>query len=360
MKKSIFLSLIFFLSLSVFAQEKISIVFNEKHHDFGSVREEDGNAVTEFTFVNTSNQVITIKNVRASCGCTTPTYSREPIAPNGEGKITVAYGASGRPGSFNKTVTVQIGTDADTRTETLTISGTVLAKAKSIEESYPHKIGDLLFRENALNFGSILKGTKSEKSFEVFNNSNSEQILEFANVPAHMTVTIEGAGKIASKQQTVVKVVFNSEKTKNWGENSEKINVKINGKIVGEYVLHSAVIEDFSKITSEQLKMSPVVVVNPKNLNLTTVKIGTKRSSKMQLTNNGKSPLIIRDIKSEVDYLSVKASKNEVPAGKTITLTVTVDAAQLDVFNFRKQVQLITNDPENSVTTLTIEWQTEK
>lgn len=364
MKRIFCISLMFCLSLSVFSQgqgqEKIHIIFSEKHHDFGSIREEDGTAVTVFTFVNTSQQAIMIKNVRASCGCTTPTYSREPIVPNGEGKITVAYSAKGRPGAFNKTVTVQLGTDTDSRTETLSIGGTVLPIAKSAEESFRHQIGDLLFREKTLNFGSMVKGAVVEKSFEVFNNSNSEQTLAFANIPAHISVFIDNDGKIASKKNALVKVIFDSEKTKNWGYISEKIQIKINGKIVGEYALNADVAEDFSKITQKELQESPVAVVNTKNLNLTTVKIGSKRTSKIQLSNNGKSPLIIRDIKADVDYLSVKAAKNEVAAGKSITLNVSVDAAKLDVFKFHKQVQLITNDPANPIITLTIEWQTEK
>ena len=359
MKKLLFFPFIC-LSLYVFSQERINIVFNEKQHDFGSVKEEDGAAITVFIFKNTSQQAIMIKNVHASCGCTTPTYSREPIAPNGEGKITVAYGTQGRPGMFNKTVTVQIGTDTDTRTETLSISGTVLPKGKTIEDSYPYKIGDLLFREKNMNFGSIIKGDISEKTFEVFNNSESEQILVFANIPAYISVSIDNAGKIASKQKALVKMIFDTEKTKNWGDISEKIHIKINGKHVGEYAFNAIIKEDFSKTTKEDLQQVPVAVLSTKNLNLTTVKIGTKRTSKIELTNNGKTPLIIRDIKADADYLNIKATKNEVAAGKSITLNISVDATKLDVFNFRRQVQLITNDPINPVITLTIEWQTER
>ena len=155
-------------------------------------------------------------------------------------------------------------------------------------------------------------------------------------------------------------MIFDTEKTKNWGDISEKIHIKINGKHVGEYAFNAIIKEDFSKTTKEDLQQVPVAVLSTKNLNLTTVKIGTKRTSKIELTNNGKTPLIIRDIKADADYLNIKATKNEVAAGKSITLNISVDATKLDVFNFRRQVQLITNDPINPVITLTIEWQTER
>ena len=271
MKKIFSISLLLCLSFSIFAQEKINIVFSEKHHNFGTVREEEGKVVTVFTFINTSQMPITIKAVKASCGCTTPTYSREPVLPNEAGKITVAYGAQGRPGAFNKTVTVQIGTDADTRTETLTISGTVLPRGKSIEEGFPYKIGDLLFREKNMNFGSIIKGDISEKTFEVFNNSESEQILSFANIPAYISISVDNAGKIAPKQKALIKISLYSEKTKNWGDISEKIQIKINGKNAGEYALNAVVAEDFGKITKEDFQQAPAAVLSTKNLNLTTV-----------------------------------------------------------------------------------------
>ena len=360
MKRFFSISLIFCLSLSIFAQEKISVVFSEKHHDFGSTREEDGAVVTEFTFVNTSPQAIMIKDVRASCGCTTPTYSREPIAPNKEGRISVAFNARGQRGHFNKTVTIQLGTDSDTRTETLTIGGIVLPTMQASVENYTHNAGDLFFRENALNFGSMVKGGISEKTVEVFNNSDKEQTLSFANVPAYISISLDNAGKIASNQKALVKMVFNSEKAKSWGNISEKIEVKINGKVAGEYTLNAVVAENFGKITQKGLQDAPVAVLSVKNLNLTTVKIGTKRTSKIELTNSGTLPLVIRDIKTDADYLSVKASRNEVAAGKSVMLYVIVDATKLDVFKFHRQVQLITNDPVNPVITLAIEWQTER
>ncbi|MDR2684643.1 MAG: DUF1573 domain-containing protein, partial [Prevotellaceae bacterium] len=146
MKRTLFLSLIFCFSLFVSAQDKISVVFNEKMHDFGTIREEDNKVTTVFSFINTSTKAITIKSVKASCGCTTPSYSREPVVPNGEGKVTVAYSASGRPGKFTKNITVQIGDDVDTRTETLTITGEVVERVKTVQESFVYTAGGLLRR----------------------------------------------------------------------------------------------------------------------------------------------------------------------------------------------------------------------
>lgn len=82
------------------------IVFEETEYDFGIVSE--GEKVGwYFTFRNEGGSDLIITNARASCGCTVPEYSREPIPPGGEGKIKVIYDSSGRSGREMKTVTIE-------------------------------------------------------------------------------------------------------------------------------------------------------------------------------------------------------------------------------------------------------------
>ena len=63
------------------------LTFNERIHDFGQINEADGRVKTIFEFVNDTNVPITMTNVQASCGCTVPEWSREPIAPKKKGYI---------------------------------------------------------------------------------------------------------------------------------------------------------------------------------------------------------------------------------------------------------------------------------
>jgi hypothetical protein len=80
--------------------------FNEEIHDFGSVKE-GPQAEHVFTFKNTGKSPLIIQNVSASCGCTTPEWSKEPIAPGKSGKITVRYNTQGRVGPIDKAVYIQ-------------------------------------------------------------------------------------------------------------------------------------------------------------------------------------------------------------------------------------------------------------
>ncbi len=79
-------------------------------HDFGKIKQ-GVPATYEFKFTNTGKSPLVITNVQASCGCTTPDWTKEPVMPGGQGFIKATYNAAS-PGAFNKTVTVTANIDA--------------------------------------------------------------------------------------------------------------------------------------------------------------------------------------------------------------------------------------------------------
>ncbi|BDD05439.1 DUF1573 domain-containing protein [Aureibacter tunicatorum] len=83
--------------------------FEEDIYDFGTV---DAGDIVEhvFKFTNTGKEPLIIQNASASCGCTVPEYSKEPIAPGADGKITVKFNSKNRRGVQSKTVTITANT----------------------------------------------------------------------------------------------------------------------------------------------------------------------------------------------------------------------------------------------------------
>lgn len=74
-------------------------------YDFGEIKE--GEKIEhEFRFTNTGSSPLIITNVQASCGCTTPEYSKNPIAPGEKGMVKVVFNSAGQPGKQHKIVTV--------------------------------------------------------------------------------------------------------------------------------------------------------------------------------------------------------------------------------------------------------------
>ena len=99
------------------------IKFVQEIHDFGTVIE--GPQVTyDFKFKNEGKEPLILSNVRASCGCTVPTWPKEPILPGKESVISATYNTQGRPGNFTKTITVE--SNASEGNKVVTIKGDVI------------------------------------------------------------------------------------------------------------------------------------------------------------------------------------------------------------------------------------------
>jgi hypothetical protein len=105
--------------------EGAGMVFVTETIDYGTVAA-NSDGKREFVFTNNGNKPLIITNAVGSCGCTVPTFPKEPIAPGAKGVIGVKYDTSRAGQPFTKTVTITSNA-AGTPSKTLTIKGTVLA-----------------------------------------------------------------------------------------------------------------------------------------------------------------------------------------------------------------------------------------
>jgi hypothetical protein len=113
--------------------------FEIEEHNFGNIPE--GPEVKyDFIFTNTGKEPLIISDVHASCGCTTPVWPREPILPGAKSKITAVYNTKGRPGTFNKSITIK--SNGKTAEKMLIIKGTV--EAGNSVNSTPSKAPNII------------------------------------------------------------------------------------------------------------------------------------------------------------------------------------------------------------------------
>ena len=87
--------------------------FDVKEYDFGTIIQGEKVSYT-FTFKNTGKSELIINNVKTSCGCTSPKWSKEPIGPGKSGQIEVIFDSHGRNGEQNKTIKVFANTQPKT------------------------------------------------------------------------------------------------------------------------------------------------------------------------------------------------------------------------------------------------------
>jgi hypothetical protein len=113
-------------SNSVNAQEVqngAKITFTKETHDYGTIKNGADGTCT-FEFKNTGNAPLILSDAKGSCGCTVPTWPKEPIAPGAKGVISVKYDTK-RAGAINKSVTITSNASNEP-TKTIRIKGTVL------------------------------------------------------------------------------------------------------------------------------------------------------------------------------------------------------------------------------------------
>jgi hypothetical protein len=104
-----------------------NISIDKATHDFGTVAESGGNVTATFTVTNNNKSAILLHDVKASCGCTKPTYTETPIEPGKTGEVKASYNPKGNKGPFEKTVTIPITIIDENKEETVhvKIKGTV-------------------------------------------------------------------------------------------------------------------------------------------------------------------------------------------------------------------------------------------
>jgi hypothetical protein len=97
--------------------------FAEAEFDFGDIQPNTKVRHT-FTFTNTGKSALLIEDATASCGCTTPSWTKEPVAPGAEGKMEVQFDSQGKQGIISKQVAVRANTQPSITT--IVIKGIVL------------------------------------------------------------------------------------------------------------------------------------------------------------------------------------------------------------------------------------------
>lgn len=348
MKQILSIFLVLTTSL-LLAQPKIE--FKNTTHDYGNIKEDGGLAETEFVFTNRGNQPLVLNDVKATCGCTTPNWTKDPIIPGKTGTIKVSYNPQNRPGAFSKNINVY--SNAQPSVTVLTIKGEVSPREQTMEEIYPRVMGALRWKSNYLSMGTMLNTEQVTKELEFINTSETDAKIETYRIPEHITCTFEPA-IIKPGKTGVMKVTYDAVKKNAFGYMSDRVYLTINDVKDNAYSIGISVTlnEDFTGLTAEQLAKAPIADFGNKVYDFGTIKEGEKARNNFRLTNKGKTDLLIRNVKTSCGCTAVKHA-DIVKPGQTIDLTVE--------FNSRgkrsrqnKSITVITNDPQNPTTTLRI------
>jgi hypothetical protein len=349
MKKfiSFTLLLVVFISYGIFAQTvEPTISFDKDTHDFGSIKEEDGKVKYDFQFTNTGGKPLIINQVRASCGCTSPDWTKEPVLPGKKGFVSATYDPLNRPGPFNKSLTVV--SNATNSDIVLYIKGEVTAKPATLEDVYRYSMGDIRIVTNHVSFPQILKGKTSTQEVEIINVSENPVKISFSKVPVH--IVIKAVPEVLKPEEKgKIEVSYNSALKNEWGFVIDRVDVMLNDQFNGNdrLTISATIDEDFGSWTPEQLANAPSISFDNNTFDFKEIKQGDKVEHIFTITNAGKSDLIIRNVKASCGCTAVSPVDDIIKPGAATTMKVIFNSTGKTGAQ-NKTITIISNDPQKS------------
>lgn len=345
MKNLSLLILAFLFAATMSAQPVMQL--SSKEHNFGVFKEEAGRQSYNFEVKNTGNTPLVIQNIVASCGCTTPEWTKSPIPPNGSGIITAIYDPVNRPGAFNKTLAVY--TNSKPEVVVLVLKGEVLAREKTIEEIFTWPVGGIRFESQQMAFTAVKKTEKKIRTMQMINTSKEPVKVEFEGIPPHLDMKVTPE-VLQPGQKGVVEGTYDATKNQGWGYVSDLIRVKLNGTVMenGYYYISANLTEDFSGLTKEELLNAPVFKLEATTVDIGKMEPSTNKDVVFNFTNEGKRDLVIRYIRPTCGCTAVKEGGNAiVKPGEKGTIKATFSSGGYKG-KITKAIYVYTNDPRNS------------
>lgn len=324
--------------------------FEKTRFDFGEIKEETGLASTIFAFQNTGSKPIKLLSVKATCGCTTPIWSRDSVMPGSSGFVKVEYNPMGRPGIFAKEILVE--TNGSPSHISLTIHGKVTPRPKGPVDFYPFEEGNLRMRTNHLTYGSIYKDDTITQSTILYNQgSKTIQISKSGSkAPSHLKPRLSKT-TLAPGDTLTLSVTYIASLKKDWGFAFDNIFLSTNDadRPMKRINISADIAERFS---AQDRAQAPNLSLTKTEIDLGNVVEGTMAKAEFEIKNTGKSDLITRKLSAACTCIEAKSSGTIAP-GETGTVTLIFNTRGR-VGEFEKDAVLITNDPDHPVTTLNI------
>lgn len=324
------------------------VMFLTESHDFGAIDERDGTVKCTFEYVNTGDEPLVIVASRATCGCTSSSYSRSPIEPGDTGYVEVTYNPTGRPGRFGKKVYVDFNTDLPRRT--LMVNGVVIGTSSTLRGRYPVDAGAIKLRSDNVLFGEIKNGKSKATFFEVYNATPDTITPMWSYIPRGVRVNTSTPA-VGPGEQISYSLYFVPEPDM-YGIYTDSLLLQASEYDEPFKVEMIAIVdEDFSMLRPGQLREAPVIEIGSAVIDLGDIdRNGGPITRSFTFKNVGKSTMMVRRVYTTDPGIVVTTTADKLKKGKEATVMVTIDplAVPSEIVNGR--ISIIVNDPVNPTT----------
>ncbi len=342
------------VSVVSMAQVARPVQFREELFDFGNIVEKDGPVTHVFEFTNTStNRPVKIITVKPSCGCTTPDWSKDVIAPGQTGFIQAKFDPKGRPGFFAKTLTVT--TDGDATPVVLQIKGTVVSDAKKIASEFEAQKGNWKLKSGSFNLGKIYN--KDEYVVREFSFSNGgSQAIRYSGKydgPAYIRVHVEPA-TLQPGETGIVRIGYNGKQRNAYGFQSDNIVLHTNDETQPDksFTVFATLEDYFPELTPAEARKAPRLLLSHTTLDFGRVKQDQPITREVTITNSGQSVLALHSVQGNCTCITTFAEKTSIKSGQSTTLRITFEPQERKGTQ-QKSVVIYSNDPKEPVQRIT-------
>lgn len=348
--------LLFFAGM-LFAQNGAQISADELTYNFGNIQEADGPASHVFTIKNTGDGPLVITRVTVSCGCTRPEWTQEPIGPGQTGKVKVTYNPKGRPGPFHKTLSIY--SNGKKGSYTLAIKGNVIMEPAQPVFVYPYSMGELKLQTKQILYSNVRPSETVGQKISVINEGKTSLTLHIGKLPHYLTVTANPA-KLAPGEVGEISLLLDAKAVKRKGRITAEIPLTVEsiGQKPVTQPLHVAanLIDNFEKLSAADKANAPVAQLSGTLLDFGKLParggfmsfIGGKVTGTLDITNTGKSPLIIYSATCDNDLVDVSGGKREIKPGATATFKISVRPREIKT-KLEALINIVCNDPNGPV-----------
>lgn len=311
--------------------------------DFGTIRETDGSVSHVFEAENCGTKPVIILQVVTTCGCTVPEYSRKPILPGEKTTVKVVFDPSNRSGIFNK----ELGVYSSERRKiaTLTISGTVTPREKSVTELYPVSAGNgVRLTESMAAFTYIYKDIRKSTTIGCINTSSQPVTLALESDTASGYLEIDAPRTLAPRQRGEITFSYLVPAARpHFGTLRDALKVVVDGHSNGTVIMTHAISIDNPRDTPDGRE--PRLELSQSDVRFGSVPHSSPvRRQEIVLKNSGKGVLKIRSIESNIVSLSLQTGDTLLP-GQSRRVEVLLDPTAAHSGVISEHVILITNDP---------------
>ena len=237
----------------------------------------------------------------------------------------------------------------------LIIEGEVTPREKTLEEQYTFAVGPVRFQSNHLAFTTTKKTEKKIRVMPVINTSKEPATVEFEGLPAHLKLKVSPA-TLKPGEKGIIEGTYDAKLNDGaWGNVNDLVRLKVNGQQQPNIYLYVSanLVEDFSGLSAQELANAPVFKLESNTVNFGTIPQKSSADVEFSFTNEGKSDLIIRHVKSGCGCTALMPTENVIKPGDKGSIKAKFNSGGYKG-QIYKNIFVYTNDPKNSQVMLMI------